>query len=109
MSRNPLHTKLISIVEPVLNAAGYDLVELRFLVEQGGPVLAVHTADLHAKEALLASEPELYFTTPHFDGYPMVLVRLAAIGVPDLTELVTEAWLAQAPKTLVKMFLADDR
>jgi hypothetical protein len=51
----------------------------------------------------------VYFTTPHFDGYPMVLVRLAAIGVPELTELVTEAWLAQAPKTLVTKFVADER
>ncbi len=41
MSRNPLHTKLISIVEPVVNAAGYDLVELRFLLDQGGWVLRV--------------------------------------------------------------------
>jgi hypothetical protein len=46
-------------------------------------------------------------TTPHFDGYPMVLVRLAAIGIAELTELVTDAWLAQAPKTLVKAFLAE--
>jgi hypothetical protein len=49
----------------------------------------------------------VYFTTPHFDGYPMVLVRLAEIDVPELTELVTEAWLAQAPKTLVKAFLSE--
>ncbi len=49
----------------------------------------------------------MYFTTPHFDGYPMVLVRLAEISEPDLTELITDAWLAQAPKTLVKHFLAN--
>ena len=48
----------------------------------------------------------MYFTTPHFDGYPMVLVRLADIGVAELTELVTGAWLAQAPKTVVNRFLA---
>ena len=52
--------------------------------------------------------PNVYFTTPHFDGYPAVLVRLAEITVPDLTELITEAWLAQAPKTLVKKFLAEN-
>ena len=49
----------------------------------------------------------MYFTTPHFDGYPAVLVRLAEISEPDLTELVTDAWLAQAPKTLAKKFLAN--
>jgi hypothetical protein len=47
----------------------------------------------------------VYFTTPHFDGYPAVLVRLAKIGVPELEELVTEAWLAQASKTQARQFL----
>jgi hypothetical protein len=50
----------------------------------------------------------VYFTTPHFDGYPMVLVQLAAIEATELRELITDAWLAQAPKTLVKTFLAGD-
>jgi hypothetical protein len=49
----------------------------------------------------------VYFTTPHFDGYASVLVRLAEIGVPELTELVTDAWMVQAPKTLVRKFLAE--
>jgi hypothetical protein len=49
----------------------------------------------------------VYFTTPHTDGYPAVLVRLAAIDVRELTELITDAWLAQAPKTLAKIFLAN--
>ena len=71
-----------------------------------GDVLGARVADEGVKFALIADDPTLYFTTPHFDGYPMVLVRLAAIGVPELTELVTDAWLAQAPKTLVKKFLA---
>ena len=56
--------------------------------------------DLGAKEALIADEPEVYFTTPHFDGYPAVLVRLERIGVPELKELLVEAWLARAPKRL---------
>jgi len=50
----------------------------------------------------------VYFTTPHFDGYPAVLVRLAEIGVPELEELLTDAWLAQAPKSLAKAFLQND-
>jgi len=58
MSRNPLQTKLISIVEPVCNAAGYDLVELRFLTEQGGPVLRV-AIDLPLNDATdLTQVPE---------------------------------------------------
>jgi hypothetical protein len=72
-----------------------------------GDILGARVADEGVKSALIADDPTVYFTTPHFDGYPMVLVRLAEIGVPELTELVTDAWLAQAPRTLVKAFLAD--
>jgi hypothetical protein len=72
-----------------------------------GDILGARVADEGVKFALIADDPAVYFTTPHFDGYPAVLLRLARIGVPELTELVTEAWLAQAPKTLVKAFLSN--
>jgi hypothetical protein len=72
-----------------------------------GDILGARVADEGVKFALIADDPAVYFTTPHFDGYPAVLVRLAEIGVAELTELVTEAWLAQAPKTLVKTFLSN--
>jgi hypothetical protein len=72
-----------------------------------GDILGARVVDEGVKFALIADDPTVYFTTPHFDGYPMVLVRLAEIGVPELTELVTDAWLAQAPKTLVRKFLGD--
>jgi hypothetical protein len=70
-----------------------------------GDILGARVADEGVKFALIADQPQVYFTTPHFDGYPAVLVRLAEISEPELTELITEAWLAQAPKTLVKAFL----
>lgn len=70
-----------------------------------GEILGARTADLGAKEALLADDPEVYFTTPHFDGYPAVLVRLERIGEDELRELLGEAWLAQAPKRLAKTYL----
>jgi hypothetical protein len=70
-----------------------------------GDVLGARVPDEGVKFALIADDPAVYFTTPHFDGYPAVLVRLAEIGVPELEELITEAWLAQAPRTLVKAFL----
>jgi hypothetical protein len=69
-----------------------------------GPILGARVPDEGAKEALLADDPEVYFTTRHFDGYPAVLVRLARIGVEELTELVTEAWYARAPKRLAAQF-----
>src|ERR1700685_843509 len=52
-----------------------------------GPILGVRTADLEMKEALLASDADVFFTTPHFDGYPAVLVRLAKIRVSDLRDV----------------------
>ncbi|MGN6246177.1 MAG: MmcQ/YjbR family DNA-binding protein [Motilibacteraceae bacterium] len=71
-----------------------------------GPVLGLRTADLGAKEAALTELPGSCFTTPHFDGYPAVLVRLDEIDVDDLEELLTEAWLARAPKRLARELLA---
>ena len=73
-----------------------------------GDILGARVADEGVKYALIADDPGVYFTTPHFAGYPAVLVRLAEIGVPELAELLTEAWLAQAPKTLAKAFLSNN-
>jgi len=69
------------------------------------PILGARVEHLVAKEALLADDPEVYFTTPHFDGYPSVLVRLERIAVGELEELTIEAWLARAPKRLAKQYL----
>ncbi len=70
-----------------------------------GPILGARVEHLIAKEALLADDPYVFFTTPHFDGYPAVLVRLHAIGVEDLRELIVEAWLARAPKRLAQQYI----
>ncbi len=70
-----------------------------------GPILGARVEHLLAKEALISDEPGIYFTTPHFDGYPAVLVRLERIPVGDLEELVIEAWLSRAPKRLAKAYL----
>jgi hypothetical protein len=70
-----------------------------------GPILGARVEHLGAKEALLADDPSVYFTTSHFDGYAAILVRLERIAVADLDEVITEAWLARAPKRLVESFL----
>jgi hypothetical protein len=70
-----------------------------------GPILGVRTPHLLAKEALIADDPAVFFTTPHFDGYPAVLVRLERIALDELEELVIEAWLARAPKRLAREYL----
>ena len=66
-----------------------------------GPVLGVRVPDEGAKQALMAEEPEVYFTTAHFAGYPAVLVRLDAIDAGSLAELVEEAWACRAPRRLL--------
>lgn len=71
-----------------------------------GPILGARVEHLVAKEALLANDAGVFFTTPHFDGYPAILVRLDRIAVQDLDEVIVEAWLAQAPKRLVEVYLA---
>jgi hypothetical protein len=74
-----------------------------------GPILAARVEHLGAKEALLADDPSVYFTTSHFDGYAAVLVRLEHISLADLEELVTEAWLARAPRRLADDYMAGAR
>jgi hypothetical protein len=69
-----------------------------------GPVLGAMVADLGEKEALLAENPEAFFTTPHFNGYAAVLVRLDRITVEKLRQIVTEAWLARAPARLLNEY-----
>jgi len=72
-----------------------------------GPILGARVEHLVAKEALLADDPSVFFTTPHFDGYPAVLVRLDQIGLEDLREVIVEAWLARAPKRLAEAYLRE--
>ncbi len=70
-----------------------------------GPILGAHLEHLVAKQALLADDPAVFFTTPHFDGYPAILVRLDTIAVADLEEVIVEAWLARAPKRLAQQYI----
>jgi hypothetical protein len=73
-----------------------------------GDVLGVRVPDLGAKQALVDSGGA-FFTTPHFDGYPAVLVRLADVDPAELAEIVVEAWLCRAPKRAVRAFEASPR
>jgi hypothetical protein len=70
-----------------------------------GPILGVRVEHLIAKEAMIADDPSVYFTTPHFDRYAAVLVRLDEIALDELEEVIAEAWLCQAPKRLAQEFL----
>ena len=70
-----------------------------------GPILGARVEHLGAKEALLADDPAVFFTTPHFDGYAAVLVRLDVIAPAELEEVIVEAWLTRAPKRLAKEYI----
>jgi hypothetical protein len=70
-----------------------------------GPILGARVEHLVAKEALLADDPSVFFTTAHFDGHPSVLVRLDRIAAEDLDEVIVEAWLARAPSRLAQAYV----
>lgn len=84
-----------------------DYVALEALGEQApeGALLGVRVADLRVREAMIADNPTLFSTIPHFDRFPAVLARLDVIGLPELEELITEAWLDRAPKKLAQQYL----
>jgi hypothetical protein len=65
--------------------------------------LVVWVTDMDEKEALLASSPEHFFETPHYDGYPMLLVRLAEIDLDELREVITDSWRVRAPRRVLSL------
>jgi hypothetical protein len=73
-------------------------------------VLAVRVADEEMKTMWLTQRPSVYFTTDHFNGHPWILLRipsLAEIDHDELVELISDAWLARAPKRVAERWLAD--
>ena len=70
-----------------------------------GPVLAIRTADLEMKEALLAWDRDVFFTIPHFDGYAAVLIQLNRVSRTALHEVLIDGWLACAPSKLAAQYL----
>src|SRR5690554_2551671 len=71
-----------------------------------GDILGVFVADLIDKRGLIGSNPDVFFTVPHYKVYPAVLVLVEKISLGQLQEVVTDSWLVRAPKTLVKQFLS---
>ncbi len=71
-------------------------------VPPDGPILAVQVEDLGEKEAVLAANPDAFFTIPHFDGYAAVLIQLPEVSAPALRDALTDGWLACAPPALAR-------
>ncbi|HEV2377956.1 MAG TPA: MmcQ/YjbR family DNA-binding protein [Streptosporangiaceae bacterium] len=69
------------------------------------PILAIRTADLGEKEAVLAANLAGFFTIPHFDGYAAVLIELHEVSPETLREALTDGWLAMAPPKLAERYL----
>ncbi len=67
-------------------------------------VLAVRVAGESGKQDLLAADPNKFFTEPHYNGFPAILVHLDAVDETELRELLLDAWRIQAPKSLVKQY-----
>jgi hypothetical protein len=73
-------------------------------MKEDGETLVIRVVDLEDKEALLRARPDVFFTTPHYDGYAYVLVRLAEVDLAALRELVEDAWRLKAPRRLVASY-----
>jgi hypothetical protein len=86
---------------PAYKVAGKGFLRLRTEAEGG---LVVFVSDLREKEALLTGNSDAFFTTPHYDGYPVVLVNLDKIDHHELRELITDSWLIKAPPKLRRQF-----
>ena len=65
-------------------------------------IAVLFVGDEAEKQALLLGEPEVFFTTPGYDGWPLVMLRLGEVDVERLTELVTDAWRMRAPRDLAR-------
>jgi hypothetical protein len=83
---------------PALRVRGKGMCRLR----SNPDALVLRVSDMGEREALLQGQPDVFFSTPHYEGYPYVLVRLAAVDPVELGELLGEAWRVFAAKRVVK-------
>jgi hypothetical protein len=89
---------------PSLKVRGKFMARLR----TNPDALVVRTIDLADRDALLKGDPGVFFITPHYEGYPAVLVRLEAVEEAMLAELIEDAWRLQAAKRVVAAFDAGE-
>jgi hypothetical protein len=75
-------------------------------IREDPEALVVWVESVEDKDGLIASDPDKFFTTPHYDGYPIVLVRLDAVDETEAAELITDSWRLRAPATLVRAWEA---
>lgn len=91
--------------KPSYGTPGFRVKDKLFArIREERDVLVLWVADEDEKAAMIAAEPKKFFTTPHYDGSPTVLVRLKAVGKKELRELLTESWRIRATAKLLAAF-----
>jgi hypothetical protein len=85
---------------PALRVRGKGMCRMR----TNPDALVLRVIDMGEREALLQGQPEVFFSTPHYDGYPYVLVRLAGVDPEELAELIEDAWRLRAPKRVIAAY-----
>jgi hypothetical protein len=83
-----------------------DLKRFGDVVPPEGPIIAARVASFDEKDVALRAHPEVFFSIPHFDGYTAVLIQLKKVDRTVMEEALTDAWLAVAPKALVRQFVS---
>ena len=113
---SPVQSKLLAALEDlsdVVEGTSYGnpsfKVGKKFLCRIKDADTLVVICPLEEKEMLMAAAPGIYFETDHYKGWPAVLVRISEIEPEELRHRLRKAWLTQAPKRLVKEFLAAQR
>ncbi|MDF3038360.1 MAG: hypothetical protein K0Q71_1066 [Thermomicrobiales bacterium] len=90
---------------PLYGTPGFRVKDKAFArLRDEGATLVVWVPAEDEKEALIATQPEVFFTLPHYDGHPSVLVRLAVIDTDELREVLIGAWRARAPRRLLAVY-----
>lgn len=88
--------------KPSYGTPGFRVRDRLFARIREEGVLVLWRESEEEKEALVEAESEKFFTTPHYDGYPNILIRLGAVDREELAELVEESWRLRAPESLVE-------
>ena len=102
-SRFPGVEVATSFGTPALRVRGTGICRLR----SGPDALVLRVIDMGEREALLQGQSDVFFSTPHYDGYPYVLIHLEKVDRDELAELIEEAWRIKAPKRVIKAFDAE--
>ena len=91
-----------TVEKPMYGTPGFRVRNNAFArLREEGDILVVWCADEGEKEAYITTRPDIFFTLPHYDGSPLVLVRLPAIEAEELRDVLSDAWRLRAPRRLV--------